>query len=236
MKAIILAAGMGKRLQKASGGLPKTMINIGGISIIHRQIESCLKVGIKDFVFVLGFKYDQVKHHIMEKIADLSPKFILNPDYATTNTLHSLWLARNEMDEDFLYFNADVIFDLDMIELLNNDDPFSKMLVEFKTCGEEEVKVILDQEKRITSIGKKLDPEKCSGEFIGIARFKRSIIADFAVTLEKGVQDGYSNTFFEFAVDKLTDDHLLHAVSTDGFNCLEIDFPEDLEKARMIFS
>ncbi len=68
MKAVILAAGMGKRLQKVSGGLPKSMIKIGNSSIIHHQLESCLKVGINKFVIVLGYKKDQLKEHILEKI------------------------------------------------------------------------------------------------------------------------------------------------------------------------
>ncbi len=236
MKAIILAAGLGKRLQDASNGLPKTMIRIGESSIIHRQIDSCLEIGIRDFVFVLGFKKEIVKEHILNKIGDLNPKFIINPIFDKTNTLYSLWLTKKEMNDDFIYFNADVVYDKKLLIKLTDDSQYSQLLVETKKCSEEEVKVIINDDMHILEIGKKLDVNRCAGEFIGIARFKKKVIIYVIKSLQTGVDQGYSNSFFEYAVNKLTDKHILLAVPTAGFNCLEIDFPEDLEKARKIFS
>jgi len=235
MKAIILAAGMGKRLQTVSGGLPKSMIIINNKSIIHRQIEACLKVGIENFVFVLGYKFEELKKHILEKLNLNQVKFVKNPIYDKTNTLYSLFLARDYFEDDFIYFNADVIFRSKLLNKISQKSKYSQLLVETKKCSEEEVKVILDNELRIIKIGKKLNIADCAGEFIGIGKFNLDILPKFSHYLEKSVGMGQSNNYFEYAVNLLAKDAILKAVSTDDIACIEIDFPEDLEKAKEMF-
>jgi len=66
MQAVILAAGMGRRLDLISGGLPKPMLNITGKSIIHSQIESCQQYGVEQFVIVIGYYQAEMKAHILE--------------------------------------------------------------------------------------------------------------------------------------------------------------------------
>ena len=236
MKAVILAAGMGKRLQEASGGLPKSMITIGKSSIIHHQLESCMNVGIKDFVIVLGFKMEQLKAHILEKINSEQVTFIENPIYDTTNTLYSLWLTRDHLDDDFIYFNADVLFQSGLLKKISKSSLYSQLLLETKSCAEEEVKMIIDGEMRILQISKQLPIPKCAGEFIGIGKFNKDIIERFVHYLQFGVDNEQSNNYFEYAVDLLSKDKVLKAVSTNGIPCIEIDFPEDLARAKEMFS
>ncbi|RLC49339.1 MAG: hypothetical protein DRZ79_06195, partial [Candidatus Cloacimonadota bacterium] len=198
MKAIILAAGIGKRLQKVSGGLPKSMIEIGGKSIIHRQLESCLEVGINDFVFVLGFKKEILQNHILELVKPENCTFVYNPIFDKTNTLYSLWLARKYFDDDFIYFNADVVFKSELLAKISGKSKYSQLLLETKHCGEEEVKMIIDKENRILEIGKKLEIEKCAGEFIGVGKFNLDVLPDFAHFLQVGIDNGQENNYFEY--------------------------------------
>ena len=236
MKAIILAAGMGKRLQNLSGGLPKSMIEIGGKSIIHRQIESCLAVGIKKFVFVLGFKKNILQDHILQKLKRENCSFVFNPVFDRTNTLYSLWLARKYFDDDFIYFNADVIFKEELLLKISGKSKYSQLLLETKHCGAEEVKMIIDEKNRIREIGKKLEVAKCAGEFIGVGKFKADILPKFTHYLQVGIEEGQENNYFEYAVNLLAKDVILKAVSTEDIPCLEIDFPEDLKRAIRLFS
>ena len=236
MKAIVLAAGMGKRLQEASGGLPKSMIRIGKRSIIHNQIQSCLEVGISNFIFVLGFKKDHLKEHILEILKPEQALFVENPIYDKTNTLYSLYLTMEHWDQDFIYFNADVLFKKDLLRKISDSSEHSQLLVETKKCGEEEVKVILNEKNYITEIGKKLEISSCAGEFIGVGKFKQEVFHSFKKHLIQGVEDGQENNFFEYAVNFVAKECLLEAVPTDDVPCIEIDFPEDLEKAIQLFS
>jgi len=117
VKAIILAAGKGKRLSKVSNGLPKSMIKIGEKTLMQHQIDNCKAIGINDFVFVLGYQYDRMRDFITSLIGDSTAAFIRNPIFDKTNTLHSLWLAKDFFDEDFIYFNADILFKPELLEM-----------------------------------------------------------------------------------------------------------------------
>lgn len=231
MKAIILAAGFGKRLQAVSGGKPKSMIEVGDTSIIHRQILTCKSWGIHDFVIVVGYRSEEVIDHVLQCITPDDVTFITNPDWATTNTLHSLWLTRDQFTDSFLYFNGDVVLSPALLEPLAESGDESLLLIEEKACGEEEVKVIVDERDRILQIGKKLAPSQCAGEFIGVARFGHDCLERFSALLDEGVRTGHGNDYFEYAVDLLTREIPCIAVSTGGLPCIEIDFPEDLQRA-----
>jgi choline kinase len=231
MKAIILAAGYGNRIHSVSQGRPKGMLEIGGHSLIHHQIRHCLACGVDRFTVVLGYEYDMMKAHILETLTPGQVDFIENPDYRITNTLHSLYLARHTFDDDFLYFNGDILFDLRLLQRLLEGRPHSALLIEEKPCGDEEVKVILNESGTISRIGKLLDPAVCLGEFIGIACFRKELHARFAHWLEEGVRQEQSRNYFEWAVDHLADEFALLPVSTAGLPCIEIDFPEDFARA-----
>ena len=237
MKAIILAAGRGKRLESASGGFPKCMIEIGGKTILQRQIEACRMQNIKKFVFVLGFKEEILKNYILSMLRnDEQAVFFRNDIFAETNTLYSLYLTTSEFDDDFIYFNADVVFEPEILSLISKPSKYSQLLLETKKCGEEEVKMIIDDDYRILRIGKKLPIEKCKGEFIGVGKFNKDILDVFKKHLKSALDEkiGYT-TFFEYAVNTMAKEVILKAVPTNNIPCIEIDFPEDLETARMMF-
>ncbi len=232
MKAFILAAGYGRRLSDVSGGLPKSMIKLGNKSLMHRQIEACLGAGIKDFVFVLGYRHEELKAHILEILSEENCTFVLNEKYAETNTLYSLWLTVKYFDDDFVYLNADILFQADLLKKIIGKSEIPLLLIEESRCADEEVKMITDNNKFVKEIGKKLDPEKCAGEFIGIGRFTENILEKFKEKLQTGINNNQENNYFEYAVDLLCREVKIQAVSTDNLPCIEIDFPEDLEKAE----
>ena len=176
-----------------------------------------------------------MQKHILEKLRKEQVLFVVNPVYDKTNTLHSLWLARNHFDDDLLYFNADVLFQSEMLQKISGKSEYSQLLLETKSCAEEEVKMIINEEMRILQIGKQLEITKCAGEFIGIGKFNLDILDKFSKYLQYGVDNGQSNNYFEFAVDLLARDEILKAVPTGNLKCIEIDFPEDLKRAREMF-
>ena len=174
MRAVILAAGMGKRLAPMGWDQPKGLLRIGGRTLLDNNIESLLENEVRHVVAVVGYQREVIEAAIRAHPVDAA--FVVNEDYAETNTIHSLWLARDYLDDEFLYFNADVFFDRRIVGLLLEYET-SALAVEAKSCGEEEVKVSVDAEGRIRRIGKALPPHECLGEFIGIARFMIGNIA-----------------------------------------------------------
>jgi len=227
MRAIILAAGAGRRLGL---DMPKSLIEIAGKSILHRQIEAFRADGVDDFVIVVGHQHDRLIDHLGGQAGRFS--FILNERYADTNTIYSLYLARGHITGAFYYANADVLFDRRLVERLRDRAPATGLAVRVGTCGSEEVKVIAS-EGRILRIGKRLEPTQCLGEFVGVARFGGELARAFVASLETCVErDGVVDDYFERAVDRLCPDWKLLPVDVSDLPCIEIDFPDDLDHAR----
>jgi len=227
MKAIILAAGEGRRLGIAG---PKCMLDVAGTSIIDRQLNAFRANGIDDFVIVVGHARDQIRRHLAERPGKFT--FIVNQRYAQTNTVYSLYLARDHIDDTFYYTNADVVFDRRLIQRLRTAPVPTALAVETARCADEEVKVVV-RDNKIIRIGKKLDPAKCLGEFVGIAQFAKELTGDFVKALTDIVEDeGAVNEYFEYAVDRLCNNHPLTPIDITDLPCKEIDFPEDLVEVR----
>jgi choline kinase len=230
MKAIILAAGMGRRIKEAGWDQPKCLLPFGTAGLIDHLLAALLRVGVRDVVVVVGYQADVVRQAVTAH--DVNATFIENPDYGSTNTINSLYLAREHMDDDFLYFNADVLFDWRILELLLGMGG-NALAVDEGACGDEEVKVVVDSDNRIERIGKVLPGLTCRGEFIGVAKFDASINGDFISTLVSFNEDrNERNVFFEAAVDELLASHVCTSVPIGDLRAMEIDSPDDWRDAQ----
>lgn len=109
MKAVILAAGASKRLHPAMVDLPKCLLDINGSTLLDHQLGTIRSLDIREIILVVGFKQEAIKSVIKERWSSLNVRYIENSDFAATNTIYSLWLVRDFLKDDFLYFNADVL-------------------------------------------------------------------------------------------------------------------------------
>jgi choline kinase len=234
MKAIILNAGKGSRLAPFTDTNHKCLIKVCDKRIIDYQLDALKSVGIYDVVIVVGHLKDKIIEYLSQ-YSDFNFIYIENPDYSTTNTAYSLRLAKSEMLEDFIYMNGDVIFPEEMISRLVQSKYENSLAVEIKSCGAEEVKIILDN-GRITQIGKDVPLEFSYGEFIGIAKFSKNIAGKFIESLDNVIEIEHKNKeYFEYALQQIIDDVVLTSVDISDLKTIEIDFPEDLQKAEEIF-
>lgn len=229
MRAILLAAGRGRRLEASGWTQPKCLLPFGDTTILDNMLAALTSHGVRDVTMVVGYMQDLVRARVAAH--DLRVDWVENPDYATTNTINSLWRARESMAGDFLYFNADVLFDGRVVERLLAASG-SRVAVDKKRCAEEEVKVVLDGTGRVTRIGKALDPSTCAGEFIGIGKFLAAMNGDFVEALRARNARGETNMFFEAALDDVLGAHVVREVDVSDLASIEIDFPEDLAAAR----
>ena len=99
MKAIILAAGQGTRLRLAHGDHPKCLVRFDytGWTILDQQIDGLFSAGVRDIGIVVGYERDQIIQHVTRNYRRSLHRFrfIENPDFAETNNIYSLWMARN---------------------------------------------------------------------------------------------------------------------------------------------
>ncbi len=199
---------------------------------MEHQLLALRQTGITDVVMVVGYRREQVMTMARELFPDFNFTFIVNHHFFDTNTAYSLWLAGEHFQQrDFLYLNGDVIFPPAMVERIISSEHPNALAVEVKACGDEEVKVIAEG-SRIVDIGKGIPAEAALGEFIGIARFSAGFSTPFFQELDNIVAAGMNSAYFEYALKRLAGRQELHLVDVSDQPCIEIDFPEDLERAE----
>ena len=227
MKAVILAAGKGTRLDGAAVK-PKCLVEVGGLTLLQRQIEALKSVNIDRIVVVVGFGADSIREECGAAVS-----FVENERFAETSSLYSLWLAREHLTDGFVVLNSDVLIHpqllTDLIEsshedalLLSDTDP--------NPLGDEEMKVKL-QDRMVIDISKTMDPLEADGENVGIVKFgargAKALVGYMDELIAGGaLKDWAPRAFREFALH-----HPLYALSTRGLPWIEIDFPEDYRRA-----
>lgn len=213
---------------------PKCLITIGGKTILEHQLDAVAQAGISHAVIVIGYLKEKIVQYIGNRYDGINAiTYIENPDYKDTNTIYSLYLARDEFrDEDFIYFNGDVLFHKQIVSLLAHHTLQNVLAVDYKRCGEEEVKFSTDGNRRIIKLGKYISPSEAEGEFIGVARFGRNVSADFIDRLEHYSDSGKRNLFFEKAVEDILETDTFFPLDVTDIPNIEIDYPEDLEEAK----
>lgn len=197
---------------------------------MHHQLEALKSHHITDIVIVVGYQKEVVQAHARE-IPGLNLTFIENLQYESTNTAYSLWLCNEQMNETFVYLNADVLFHPELLQRLLNAPQKNVLALDNRRCGAEEVKAIVS-DGTVEHIGKKLDRDASYGEFIGIGKFHQSTNQSFIDHLAYTVNDQLlKNEYFEYALNRLVKETPFHYVDVSDVPCIEIDFPQDLAEA-----
>ena len=228
MKIIILAAGIGSRL---GNPFPKPLTPLkNGKTIMQQQVEKLTSYfSVDDISVIIGFKKDL----IMESFPDLS--YIYNQSFDRTNTSKSLLKGLKKYPKSsILWLNGYVVFDKKILEYIlpyiAQDASF--VAVNNSEVGDEEVKYTLNKDKYINLISKEV--ENGLGEAVGINYIANKDLSSFIVRLEECKDMDYFEKGIELAIQK---DHIqVKAVDISEFNCVEVDFEEDLENANKLFN
>jgi len=235
MNAVILDAGEGKRLRPLTSLKPKCLLKLNGVTILEHQLINLIECEIRNVVIVVGYRTGQIFEGIKNKDLDLEIEFIQNPIYHKTNTVYSLWLAREHIENDFIYLNGDVVFHKEVLERLLKSHYDTCIAVERKHVSEEEVKVRLVS-NLVKAIGKDVELSEAHGEFIGIAKFSNRFNRLFIDKLNEVVEERRVDEFFEVALDRTLKSYDVHAVDVSDLPCIEVDTYEDLSIAKKFYS
>jgi L-glutamine-phosphate cytidylyltransferase len=238
LRVIILAAGQGKRLLPLTAEVPKALLDIGGKSVIERQIEAFAAHGIKDFVVVTGYA-SHLMDEALAKIATrlgVSLRSLFNPFYAVADNLASCWLARSEMQGDFIQVNGDNVFRADLVErLLAAPHRDASVAINFKEAYDaDDMKVMMDK-SRLTEIGKTLPLDTVNAEAIGFYVFRAAGAKAYVDQLEHSMRDPMGlRQWFPSAIGALAKKIDIGTIPVDGIKWCEVDFPSDLTNARKL--
>lgn len=225
MKAIILAAGRGKRLKPLTDSLPKTLVKVNGRTILERLVDNLTDCGIKDIIIVSGYLAPKV-NKVMERYPNVS--IIFNKDYDKTDNMYSLYLCREKCaGEDVIIMNGDLIVNKGI--LMNSINlPFSNMPIEMDPSIKDGQRVSII-ENRIRSISKKL--ENAQGIAINIIRLSKEDMITYFNNIEKIVNEKRLNEWWEVALNETLHQIIVKPIETSGF-WIEIDDMDDFRTAN----
>lgn len=244
MIGVILAAGTSRRLGMGTHEVPKCLLQVGGKSMLSRQLDQMNDNGIKRVYIAVGFHKDKVIHYCQVNHPLMDIKFVPNNYWYESNNATSLGLVINKMvvnkdKEDIFLANADVVCYDDLVkELIFSEVGENRLAYQRKPeYPEEDMKVVLLANERLMAIGKKLegiDPQSYDGEFTGMAVFSGASLNILLKYLERCEE----NSWFERALQLwLAEDERapLFGIDVSHYPSIEIDFPEDLDRANEYF-
>ena len=238
MRVIILAAGQGKRLLPLTAEVPKALLDIHGRTLVARQIDAFAACGISDFVVVTGYASGRIEDALaaLAKTKGVSIRTVYNPFYAVADNLASCWMARGEMNRDFIQVNGDNVFRADLVERLLSAEPKPvTVAVNHKDVYDtDDMKVMLDN-GRLTEIGKTLPVDTVDAEAIGFYIFRGEGVGAYVTQLEKAMRDPSGlKQWFPSAVGSLAKVVDINTIAINGIRWCEVDFPVDLQQARQL--
>lgn len=232
MKAILPVAGVGWRLKPLSDARPKCLLEVGGRTILERTMRALASCGVQEAVLIVGHLREQIMDHAGRNLGGVRIRYVENPHFKRGNIL-SLWHAREEFNDDLLLMDGDVLFHPDLLRRLIADRAESGIVVDpgFEDTGEE-MKVVAEAGRALDVSKKITDEPRVAGEHIGIIKLSASDAGRFRAILEGFIATGGDSLEYEEALRKLMQQTVLRVVETGGLPWVEIDFPEDLERAR----
>lgn len=248
MQAILLAAGMGKRLGKYTKNQTKCMVEVNGRKIIEYTIESLINANIKRLIVVIGYKGEKLQkfilNHIKEKNYDINVIFVENKIYDKTNNIYSLWLTKDYLlKDDTILLESDIIFDNMLIKRLVEDKRKNLCVVSKFNENMDGTVVLLKNNNIIESfINKQLFDWNQIDKYyktVNIYKFSKQFLKRYYLPfLESYIKVFGNNIYYEQVLEILTNikKFNLQAFIIDNDKWFEIDDYQDLDIASIYFS
>ena len=244
MQAIILAAGMGKRLKQLTNNNTKCMVKVNGVTMIERMLSQLDKLNLSNITVVVGYKGKELQEYISSLNIKTKINYVENEIYDKTNNIYSLYLARHcLLQEDTLLLESDLIFEDSVLEKIVNDPYPSLALVAKYESWMDGTVVTLDEENNITRF---LDKKAFKFEDIqnyyktvNIYKFSKefstSHYVPFLEAYSKALGD---NEYYEQVLKVITllDKPEIKATKLGNESWYEIDDVQDLDIAESIFA
>lgn len=244
MQAIILAAGMGKRLKELTKNNTKCMVKVGGVTLIERLLRQLEPYGLSRIVIVFGYKGKTLVDYVQSLNIATPVEFVENPIYDKTNNIYSLYLAKNYLAaEDTLLFESDLIMEDSVIETIINDRRPTLALVDKYESWMDGTCVRLTEGDEIADFisGNKLCFSDTSDYYktVNVYKFSKHFSKDYYIPFLEAYCTALGlNEYYEqvLKVIVMLDDSELRALRLSGENWCEIDDIQDLDIAESKFA
>ncbi len=228
MQALILAAGRGSRLGRFTADTPKCLLPIGGRPLIEHQLDALSEAGVDQVALVVGYRADQVRRQVGPRVG-----YLRNPRWSSTNSLYSFWLARDWVQGPLLVLNSDILFQRSILDRLLRE-PGDRIAYDSSSGYSPEDMSVKVADGRLVEMSKDLPEKEVSGENVGMLCFTAATARSLFVQAGALVAAGRQRDWLALAVRQVAQQRLIRAVDIRGLPWQEIDFPDDLHRARQV--
>ena len=238
MKAIILAAGVGKRLGESNENKPKCLIEFDDITLLGRHLQALDAYDLEEIVIITGFQDQHIKTELQRSHGRLPVTTRFNPDF-TEGSVVSFWCAAGKLrsGSDIILMDADVLYAPGILDALVNTKTGNCFLLDRDFVpGDEPVKLCV-REGKLVEFRKKVDPAleyDYMGESVGFFRFSAEMAGRLADRSQAYLDQGRRDQPYEEVIRDLLMQENNHFGFEDitGLPWIEIDFAEDIGRAE----
>lgn len=224
MKAVLLAAGRGTRISRLIENVPKCTLPINQKPLVRRSVEILLSRNIEVAICV-GYQ-----HHVIRNVLKgLDVTYYYNPFYDVTNSIGSLWLAQEFIDDDCLIMNADVYWTEQILNdvIADQNDVVMSIDKSRRSVGDYFFQTANDCIKKY---GKGLPLEERSGEYVGLAKVTKGFVPAFNQRMNEIVERQEHNKWWEEVLYSFTEERDIHTLDVNGEFWAEVDYYDDYER------
>lgn len=242
-RALILAAGVGRRMHPLTIDVPKCLIEVNGVPILFRSLQALASAGVSEAIIVVGHEAAQVRGRVGHNFNGIEIEYVDAPSFDTTNNIRSLWDARRYCDEDILLLEGDILFDSDVVMRLC-EQVGSSMGVAPNNANFSGTVVRHDDNGFVTAfiLGAELDGQLNGADarktvniyLLRAEALRTKILPELCRQVDSGnVQAYYETVFRDLVADGSLPD--LVAVDVSSSRWYELDDNRDLEMAEFMF-
>lgn len=244
MQAIILAAGMGRRLGEFTRNNTKCMLEVNGVRLIDRLLGQLSRLDLKRVVIVVGYERENLKTYLGEEYNGLKIEYVENPIYDKTNNIYSLSLAKQQLvEDDTLLIESDLIFEDSLFDMILACEDRNVALVDKYESWMDGTMVRLDEDRNIVNFIPKKAFKYSDIDYyyktVNIYKFSKEFSSNIYMPfLEAYTRALGNNEYYEqvLRVITLIDSCDLKALPLTGQKWYEIDDVQDLRIAEALFA
>lgn len=226
MKAVLMAAGVGSRISREVKR-PKSLLDIGnGEMLLRYTVKLLQKYGI-DVTIVVGYQ----KELFYDALKDLDVTFVENPFYRVSNSIASLWFAKELLDEkeDYLFGNADVFLEEDILTRIMEAKEDITMLADYRKIETGDY-FFHCEDGLVRKYGKELPVSERTCEYVGFAKVGSNYMPHFVEVMKEMVDKEEYGTWWETILYSRCDEFPIHTLDVAPYFWSEIDYIEDYER------
>lgn len=235
--ALLLAAGTGSRLKPFTDNMPKCLTKVNEIEILGRLITCLRENSFKRLVVVVGYFDHQIRNFLDKNSGDIIVEYVVNADFATTNNIYSLWLARATIKEPFLLIESDLVFEAPLLEkmLIPNTIAVSQILPWMNGTTVTTDNFVTDRVASI-NLGENLNANGCTYKTVNIYGFSLESWKRICKRLDTWIAAGKVNDYYEALLSEMVGNGSLNfqCVYFDMDRWYEIDTTDDLQNCEML--